>query len=164
MQAGRISLPPILASPKWSFGPVAQRLEQATHNRLVPGSNPGGPTILNMAWAYVSQGSSGRHCIGSTTGLPRRLEQHRHGHTYFTRRLGTTLELVASLELGVLADARELERQMKRKKNPQLALFLDDRRWRIEHGGKSDSIAIFHPRPSIFHFLLRGLCALAFSR
>ena len=27
-------------------GPIAQRLEQATHNRLVPGSNPGGPTIL----------------------------------------------------------------------------------------------------------------------
>ena len=25
-------------------GPIAQRLEQATHNRLVPGSNPGGPT------------------------------------------------------------------------------------------------------------------------
>ena len=27
-------------------GLVAQRLEQATHNRLVPGSNPGGPTIF----------------------------------------------------------------------------------------------------------------------
>ncbi len=26
-------------------GPVAQRLEQQTHNLLVPGSNPGGPTI-----------------------------------------------------------------------------------------------------------------------
>ena len=26
------------------FGPVAQRLEQRTHNPLVPGSNPGGPT------------------------------------------------------------------------------------------------------------------------
>ena len=25
-------------------GPVAQRLEQYTHNVLVPGSNPGGPT------------------------------------------------------------------------------------------------------------------------
>src|SRR5260370_37751356 len=25
-------------------GPVAQRLEQRTHNPLVPGSNPGGPT------------------------------------------------------------------------------------------------------------------------
>src|SRR5262245_9703107 len=27
-------------------GPVAQWLELAAHNRLVPGSNPGGPTIL----------------------------------------------------------------------------------------------------------------------
>jgi hypothetical protein len=27
-------------------GPIAQRLEQATHNRLVGGSNPSGPTIL----------------------------------------------------------------------------------------------------------------------
>ena len=27
------------------LGPVAQRLEQRTHNPLVPGSNPGGPTI-----------------------------------------------------------------------------------------------------------------------
>ncbi len=25
-------------------GPIAQRLEQWTHNPLVPGSNPGGPT------------------------------------------------------------------------------------------------------------------------
>ena len=28
-------------------GPVAQRLEQYTHNVLVPGSNPGGPTKTN---------------------------------------------------------------------------------------------------------------------
>ena len=27
-----------------NVGPVAQRLEQRTHNPLVPGSNPGGPT------------------------------------------------------------------------------------------------------------------------
>src|SRR5690606_1497778 len=27
-------------------GPIAQRLEQGTHNPLVPGSNPGGPTIF----------------------------------------------------------------------------------------------------------------------
>ena len=27
----------------WLRGPVAQRLEQGTHNPLVPGSNPGGP-------------------------------------------------------------------------------------------------------------------------
>tara|TARA_B100000809_G_scaffold101293_1_gene99849 strand:- start:70 stop:468 length:399 start_codon:yes stop_codon:yes gene_type:complete len=28
-----------------SFGPIAQRLEQTTHNRLVGGSNPSRPTI-----------------------------------------------------------------------------------------------------------------------
>ena len=27
------------------LGPIAQRLEQTTHNRLVGGSNPSGPTI-----------------------------------------------------------------------------------------------------------------------
>src|SRR5690606_14142317 len=30
--------------PRSAFGPVAQWLELAAHNRLVPGSNPGGPT------------------------------------------------------------------------------------------------------------------------
>jgi hypothetical protein len=28
------------------FGPIAQLVELPAHNRLVPGSNPGGPTIL----------------------------------------------------------------------------------------------------------------------
>ena len=28
-------------------GSIAQRLEQGTHNPLVPGSNPGGPTGFN---------------------------------------------------------------------------------------------------------------------
>ncbi|HZQ45700.1 MAG TPA: GIY-YIG nuclease family protein, partial [Verrucomicrobiae bacterium] len=75
------------------------------------------------------RGSSGRHYIGSTTDLQRRLEQHRDGHTHSTRRLGQTLELAASLELGTLAEARQLERELKRKKNPRLALFmLEERR------------------------------------
>jgi hypothetical protein len=30
-------------------GPVAQRLEQQTHNLLVPGSNPGGPTTTQQS-------------------------------------------------------------------------------------------------------------------
>src|SRR5215471_16543993 len=45
-------LPLKLDVGRWMFdvraaarhGPVAQRLEQGTHNPLVPGSNPGGPT------------------------------------------------------------------------------------------------------------------------
>ena len=38
---GRIPVPTCTATP---IGPIAQRLEQETHNLLVPGSNPGGPT------------------------------------------------------------------------------------------------------------------------
>ena len=35
----------LLPSPQYSpRGPIAQRLERPAHNRLVPGSNPGGPT------------------------------------------------------------------------------------------------------------------------
>jgi hypothetical protein len=35
---------PVLAQSVSLNGPIAQRLEQQTHNLLVPGSNPGGPT------------------------------------------------------------------------------------------------------------------------
>lgn len=31
------------------LGPIAQLVERPAHNRLVPGSNPGGPTILKMS-------------------------------------------------------------------------------------------------------------------
>src|SRR5438876_12358614 len=34
---------------KSNHGPIAQRSEQATHNRLVAGSNPAGPTRLTKA-------------------------------------------------------------------------------------------------------------------
>jgi len=81
-----------------------------------------------MAWVYILRGSTGRHYIGSTTDLARRLEQHRQGHTHTTRRLGQPIELVSSLELEFLEEARALEREMKRKKNPRLALFLMEQR------------------------------------
>jgi putative endonuclease len=77
-----------------------------------------------MPCVYVLRGASGRHYIGSTTDLARRIEQHRRGHTHSTRRLGQPLELVASLQLESLEDARALEREMKQKKNPRLALLL----------------------------------------
>ena len=81
-----------------------------------------------MAWVYILRGASGRHYFGSTTDLARRLEEHRRGHTHTTRRLGGELEIVASLELATLREARTLERELKRKKNPQLALGLMQRR------------------------------------
>jgi putative endonuclease len=76
-----------------------------------------------MAWVYMLKGSTGRYYIGSTTDMDRRMEEHRRGHTYTTRRLGE-LELVAKLETPTLAEARALERKLKQKKNPAVALYL----------------------------------------
>lgn len=40
-------------SERCAAGPIAQRLEQRTHNPLVPGSNPGGPTNTRQALGRV---------------------------------------------------------------------------------------------------------------
>jgi putative endonuclease len=77
-----------------------------------------------MAWAYILRGDSGRHYVGSTTDLERRLKDHRRGQTHSTKRLGGNLEIVAAVELTTLSEARAPEREMKRKKNPRLALAL----------------------------------------
>ena len=75
------------------------------------------------AWVYILRGSTGRHCIGSTVDLERRLEEHRRGHTYTTRRIGDEIELVASRAFENLEDARRVERELKAKKNPRLAIY-----------------------------------------
>ena len=77
-----------------------------------------------MAWAYILRGSSGRHYIGSTTNLERRFREHGRGHTHSTQRLGSALKIVAAVEVATLGEARALEREMKRKKNPRLAMAL----------------------------------------
>ncbi|MCU0785964.1 MAG: GIY-YIG nuclease family protein [Verrucomicrobia bacterium] len=81
-----------------------------------------------MAYVYISHGASGRHYIGSTTNLTRRLDEHRRGQMHTTKRLGGELTLLASVELASLEEARALEREMKRKRNPQLALWLMQKR------------------------------------
>ena len=77
-----------------------------------------------MAWVYILRGASGRHYIGSTENLARRLDEHRRGSNHTTRRLGRDIELVASREVGSINTARALEQQLKRKKNPHVAIFL----------------------------------------
>ena len=110
---------------KYFCGLVAQSVEQRPFKPLVPGSSPGQPTTFEkMAWVYILRGDSGRHYIGSTTNLERRLKEHRRGQTHSTKRLGDNLEIVAAAELATLDEARALEREMKRKKNPQLALAM----------------------------------------
>ncbi len=52
-----------------------------------------------------------------------RFAQHLRGHTATTKRLGKKLEIVAKKEMPTLADARRIERELKRKKNPLLAIY-----------------------------------------
>ena len=76
-----------------------------------------------MAWVYILRGASGRHYVGSTVDLDARFRQHLRGHTHTTKRLGGDLEIVAKKECGTLQEAREIERALKAKKNPRLAIF-----------------------------------------
>jgi len=76
-----------------------------------------------MAWVYILKGSK-RHYFGSTVGLDARIAQHQRGHTHTTKRLGEKLELVASKEFATLKEARSVERMLKAKKNPKLAIYL----------------------------------------
>src|SRR5678815_1575374 len=41
--------------PSGLCGPLAQRLERPAHNRLVPGSNPGGPTTAFVETGRLAQ-------------------------------------------------------------------------------------------------------------
>jgi predicted GIY-YIG superfamily endonuclease len=77
-----------------------------------------------MAWVYILQGSNGRHYIGSTLEFARRLHEHRSGGTHTTQRLGTSLRVVVARRVSSLAEARQLERLLKKKKNPRLAIHL----------------------------------------
>ena len=76
-----------------------------------------------MAWVYIIRGSTRRHYIGSAVNLNARFAQHLRGHTATTKRLGDSLEIVAKKEVPPLAVAREIERSLKRKKNPKLAIY-----------------------------------------
>jgi predicted GIY-YIG superfamily endonuclease len=76
-----------------------------------------------MPWVYILRGSAGRHYIGSAIDLDARFAQHLRGHTATTKRLGDQLEIVAKKEVASLDEARKIERHLKRKKNPRLAIY-----------------------------------------
>ncbi len=66
---GPVRRPTALTRPQTATplrGPIAQRLEQRTHNPLVPGSNPGGPTKIQ-----ASQPRSHRLLLDAFTNAPR---------------------------------------------------------------------------------------------
>jgi predicted GIY-YIG superfamily endonuclease len=97
-------------------------VEQGTHKPLV-GSSTLPPGKNSMACVYILRGSSGRHYIGSAVDLDARFAQHLRGHTHTTKRLGKNIEVVASKEVETLTEARRIERTLKAKKNPKLAIY-----------------------------------------
>ena len=64
---------------------------------------------------YILQDDTGRHYIGSTNDLNRRLKQHRQGQTPTTHRFNNP-KLVFSQEYPTLLDARKVELKLKRLK------------------------------------------------
>jgi putative endonuclease len=77
-----------------------------------------------MALVYILRGSCGRHYIGSTGNLDRRLAEHERGQVHSTHRFGQPLELMVAKETLNVASPRALERKLKGKKNPQIAIYL----------------------------------------
>jgi predicted GIY-YIG superfamily endonuclease len=97
-------------------------VEQGTHKPLV-GSSTLPPGSFCMPWVYILRGSNGRHYIGSALDLETRFAQHLRGHTATTKRLGDKPDVVAKKEVATLAEARRMERVLKQKRNPKLAIY-----------------------------------------
>ena len=75
-----------------------------------------------MAWVYILRGSSG-HYIGSAVDLESRFAQHLRGHTHTIKRLGDRIEIVVTKKVATLKEARNIERALKAKKNPTVAIY-----------------------------------------
>jgi predicted GIY-YIG superfamily endonuclease len=76
-----------------------------------------------MAWVYILRGAR-RYYMGATENLERRMAEHKRGSNHTTHRFGAQIELVAAKELPSMAEARKLERTLKAKKNPRLAISI----------------------------------------
>ena len=76
-----------------------------------------------MACVYILRGAR-RYYIGATDNLERRMAEHKRGCNHTTHRFGSQIELVTAKELPSMVEARKLERTLKRKKNPRLAIAI----------------------------------------
>lgn len=86
------------------LGSSALVAEQITHHF----------SSMKKIGVYILKGR--RFYVGSTSDLERRLEQHKMGRTYTTRRIGPW-ELVRFIECSTLTEARILELKIKKSKN-----------------------------------------------
>jgi predicted GIY-YIG superfamily endonuclease len=79
--------------------------------------------MKSIAWVYILHGDE-RYYIGATHNLERRAAEHRRGSNHTTHRFGGQIELVVAKEVPSMAEARKLERTLKRKKNARLAISI----------------------------------------
>gem|GEM_PF-1366200 len=77
-----------------------------------------------MAWVYILQSEkSGRHYIGSTDNLKRRLNEHNRGKNISTRNKEPWL-IIYSDEYESLLEARKREMEIKRYKGGKAYLIV----------------------------------------
>ena len=111
------------AQPKFPRVFAERTVEQPRKpSGLVAGSSPAQPNSP-AAWVYILRGASGRHYIGCTENLRRRIAEHSRGNNHTTRRLGGDVQLVASKQFHSMAQARTIELALKHRKNPKLAIL-----------------------------------------
>ncbi|HVU17855.1 MAG TPA: GIY-YIG nuclease family protein [Candidatus Didemnitutus sp.] len=76
-----------------------------------------------MPWfVYILRDAAGRHYIGMTSDLDRRIAQHRSGGTQTTRRMQGSLSLAAAASFATRSDALLIEHKLKNWKNPHKAI------------------------------------------
>lgn len=74
----------------------------------------GGEVRVQMFTVYILRNKqSGRHYIGSTNNLIRRLDEHNRGQTFSTRYGKNSWELIYSEEYESDFEAKKRERQIK---------------------------------------------------
>ncbi|OGI60037.1 hypothetical protein A2641_02580 [Candidatus Nomurabacteria bacterium RIFCSPHIGHO2_01_FULL_37_25] len=85
-----------------------------------------------MPFVYILENLKGKHYIGSTTDLDKRMRHHLGGYTPSTKRLGNP-KLVFSQEYKSLKDARSVEIKLKKlKRGDYLDRIIKDRFIRIK--------------------------------
>jgi predicted GIY-YIG superfamily endonuclease len=86
-----------------------------------------------MAKVYILEGVNNRkYYVGSTINLEQRLKHHFGGHTPSTKRFGR-LKLVFQQEYQTLAEARTIERKLKKlKRKDYLNKIIEDGFIRME--------------------------------
>ena len=98
-------------------------VEQGTHKPLVGSSNLP-PGIFSMAWVYTYfEDLQVVIILAQLLIFDTRFAQHLRGQTHTTKRLGERIEIVASKNVATLKEARRIERSLRAKKNPTVAIY-----------------------------------------